>query len=453
MKYEIINSKLVKPKSSGNKFMVSLTIFLALLTYDGAIRKWLLPASEQLTFVIKDFFLFFSIIYLIKYLSSEERRDVFYGISLPYFFYCLLNFLSGNAPNLFIGFWGLKTYFLYYGVSIIIYKLCSNINDFNILLEKIYPYLVFPPSILGLLQVALPSDNILNIQIRSDSDALAFFGDGLVRVSGTFSYLGGMAAFLSTMFGLGFYLILQRRTEKKFLISFFLLTLTLPVAGSRSVLAFSGYTFFSMLVLFAIFRIISTIMLVRILFVGLFGVALSLEFSPDTWMAIFERTRSLNEAGESQGRIVTAFTSAFHMFSIGGYFGFGPGAANSGAVALSLDQIPFSWFPVGTGFEEEQGRIVLELGFIGWLLSFLWRLMLFFESIHYCNKIFSTEKRIAGAYCGVYFLYSIYTGFGYYYGTYGLIGFFITLSMLLVLRKSSMQENMYQEGHRTLSLP
>ena len=56
-----------------------------------------------------------------------------------------------------------------------------------------------------------------------------------------------------------------------------------------------------------------------------------------------------------------------------GLIGFGAGAANLGAVALVSNVSPFSWLPAGTRFEQESGRLVLELGLLGWALSLLMR--------------------------------------------------------------------------------
>ena len=69
-------------------------------------------------------------------------------------------------------------------------------------------------------------------------------------------------------------------------------------------------------------------------------------------------------------------TNAFDYFEISGFLGFGAGSANLGAPALAKDVAPFSWLPVGNQFEEESGRIVLELGIFGWLLSLVLRLAL-----------------------------------------------------------------------------
>ena len=67
--------------------------------------------------------------------------------------------------------------------------------------------------------------------------------------------------------------------------------------------------------------------------------------------------------------MITAFTNAFDFMGEAGLTGFGTGAANLAAVVLSGNVVPFSWLPFGGGFEEESGRIVIELGIIGWALS------------------------------------------------------------------------------------
>ncbi|MDH3644297.1 MAG: hypothetical protein OES38_19485, partial [Gammaproteobacteria bacterium] len=99
-------------------------------------------------------------------------------------------------------------------------------------------------------------------------------------------------------------------------------------------------------------------------------VVFSLSVQDVAWQALIDRTVA---ARGDQDRALTAFTNAFAHMNQAGLVGFGTGAANLGAVALASDVSPFSWLPLGATFEEESGRMVLELGVIGWSLSLLMR--------------------------------------------------------------------------------
>jgi len=100
-------------------------------------------------------------------------------------------------------------------------------------------------------------------------------------------------------------------------------------------------------------------------------VVISLYVQDTAWEAFIQR---VEENPQDENRTVTAFTNAFDFMEVAGFTGFGTGAANLGAAPLSGNAVPFSWLPVGDQFEEESGRIVLELGVIGWVLSVCMRI-------------------------------------------------------------------------------
>jgi hypothetical protein len=88
------------------------------------------------------------------------------------------------------------------------------------------------------------------------------------------------------------------------------------------------------------------------------------------WLALAERAE---RAQSDQSRTISAFANAFEYFQSAGSFGFGAGSATFGAPGLAKDKEPFSWLPFGHAFEEESGRIVIELGVVGWVISLTMR--------------------------------------------------------------------------------
>ena len=75
------------------------------------------------------------------------------------------------------------------------------------------------------------------------------------------------------------------------------------------------------------------------------------------------------------GRVALPFYSPVHAFEHGGLLGYGIGAAHQGAVSLVPDRPPGSWLG-GRMFEDEPGRVMVELGPIGFTLVFVSRIML-----------------------------------------------------------------------------
>lgn len=105
---------------------------------------------------------------------------------------------------------------------------------------------------------------------------------------------------------------------------------------------------------------------------------LSLTMQDVAWDAFSQRVMN---SREDENRALTAFTNAFEYFDVAGLTGFGTGAANLGSVGIVGEELAFSWLPFGLGFEEESGRIVLELGSVGWAISLAMRISLLLWSL------------------------------------------------------------------------
>ena len=135
--------------------------------------------------------------------------------------------------------------------------------------------------------------------------------------------------------------------------------------------------------------------------------AISLVFQDDVWAASMQR--AFGDAGD-EARTLTAFTNAFSYFEVAGFTGFGTGAANLGAPALASDIPPFSWLPVGNLFEEESGRIVLELGIVGWFFNLAFRTALLTWIIWLLRPYASGSSRWAVALAFPTIAYSFWVG-------------------------------------------
>lgn len=357
----------------------ALAAFLLLATYDGALRKWGLPGAQAVVFVVKDAVLAAALAYLAagkahRHIAATVPPFISY-VFWAYAIWVLLEGLNPHLPNPAVAVWGIKSHLLYAGLIILVPAALGDLDHTLKTLARIYPWLVIPVCALAIVQVYSPPDSFINQQLLDDPAVISYFGDAnLIRVSGPFSYISGMSAFsqITAVVGLALYVAGYR--SPFFLIGFAASIMSLPTTGARSVIAISLAGTALILVSAAVARILSSKDLFRIAVTLAIVVGISLFTQAAVWEAFeqrFEATRN------DEHRSVTAFTNSFDFLEIAGFTGFGSGAANFGSIALAPGRMPFSWLPPDIYFEEESGRIVLELGAIGWILSLAMRAALF----------------------------------------------------------------------------
>ena len=378
---------------------LGLGLFLLLLIYDGALRKWVLPSAEQILFVAKDALLLGLLVYAVLNRPRQPNASMqpaARALFLLYAAWVLLESGNLNLPSVLVGIWGLKAHLLYASLILLLPLAFANLDDVLRWLVKIYPWVVVPVCALAFLQLVSPADSFINQSLKGGTEGQAYFGEaGLLRVNGTFSYISGMAFFVQGAALLGMGLFLAGARSRLFLIGLGFSLAALPATGSRSVIASVAAGAFIMLLGAVVSRLIGTKMAVRIVLVSVLLGAISLQTQDTAWVALQQRTQMVAEHSGDIGRIFTAFTNAFTFFDTAGFLGFGSGSANMGSPALAKDVAPFSWLPNGLYFEEESGRIVLELGMFGWLFSQLMRVALFIWSAKLVLKGRTRTVRVA----------------------------------------------------------
>jgi len=352
----------------------ALGFFVFLLIYDGALRKWVLPGAEQLLFILKDAFLAFTLAFLLvpgrRYVVAAQLPPISGLLLNVYCFWVVADAFNINLPNIAVGVWGIKSHLLYAALLILVPVAFRDLDSLLAWCIKLYPWLVVPPCALAFLQLTSSPDSFVNQQVRGGLDMIAYFGDeSLVRVAGPFSYVTGMACFVQAAVVLGVGLFISGARSPKFLLGLGFCLAALPATGSRSVVVIGITSVLLMLFAGKASRLISLRTSVSI--AGALAALAVVGFlaQDSAWTALQERTRNISELQDDSSRAVTAFTGAFEFMEESGFAGFGSGAASLGSSALAPGVQPFSWLPGGDRFEEESGRLVLELGIVGWLIS------------------------------------------------------------------------------------
>lgn len=371
-----------------------LALFVVLLTWDGAIRKWVFPGAEQLIFVLKDGLLLLLALVLFEITRRSERGRLPSLQATLIMLYALLvcaEVLNPNSPNALVTIWGIKSHLLPAALLLVVPVVFRSCDDLQLWMTKRFGFLALPVCLLAFAQLLVGPTHPLNRVVRGEVDA--FFGSQeLVRVAGPFSYVTGMAAFVLMMFLFGSGLMLAGRRSASLVIGLLAVTAALPSTGSRGVIAGTAAGLASMLLAAVYARLLSPLAALRIVAAAAVLGLVSVRFQGIAWAALNERAAT---AGDStSGRLVETLFGGLAFIDVVPMFGFGAGTANFGSVALARDVAPFSWFPPGIQFESESGRVMLELGPLGWELSLALRLGLAMWAVRLLGKrnLPSTQK-------------------------------------------------------------
>lgn len=364
------------------RWRAAVQLAMVLLIFEGALRKWVFPASQDLIYFAKDVLL---LGVYVGYFQSRERRRVRLP-ALPVFYLLLalsaviglLQMFNPNLPNLLVGVFGFKAYFFYTPLLFVLPASFANDAELYRFLRR-YALIAIPVGLLATAQFFSPSSSVLNTYARTNQEnayIVTFGSSTYVRVTATFPFITGYTAYL---------------------LATVILTLTL--------LGVSGWRFKGNYLMFA--ALAMTIL--GMLMTGSRGpvLLLALLFPPYWWLGVI-RERGGGAAfgrllvalglvagvvvfvgedalgaflgraagvGDVRSRVTSPLLSPYLLIPDAGLLGFGIGSTHQTAAALAPDLPPYSWLR-GLIVEVESGRILLEVGALGFLLVYFSRIFL-----------------------------------------------------------------------------
>ncbi|MFL6210388.1 MAG: O-antigen ligase family protein [Pyrinomonadaceae bacterium] len=393
---------------------------MVIVVVEGAVRKWLLPSASEVVYFYKDILM---VVILLAYLTRVKKPHLLikgqlgllsaaFAAFIAYSVAALITILvaaatSQGGPHPLIGLLGIKVYCLYIPLTFLVPRMFPN-KEKLIRFLKWYSLIVLPVAILCAMQFSdLDQSSTLNKyagDVQGQTADIATFSDSAgnyyIRVTGTFSYISGLTAYLPTMFALLLGLISLRREVLSASIKwlFYLAVGTTVIAtfmsGSRApvviliAITLLFYCLTSMRNLFR--RLIQIAVLSGIIFAGLTSLF------PQAFDALYERALGDQErTGESLGRVSEPFTPPLDEAVYAGLTGFGIGVTQNAVPALmkKLDAQPASG-QVPIAPEGEAGRVMLELGVIGYLLYILLRVALIITVCKVCLSVRDPQSRI-----------------------------------------------------------
>lgn len=411
---------------------------LVLIVIEGALRKWVVPGAQDLAYFAKDLILVGSYIGFLR----DGERSRYAGPSLPIptillllaGLFGLIEVFNPELPALAMGVLGWKAYFWYVPMLWVVPAVFRTDVELWTFLRR-YTLLALPIGILGVAQFQAPAESALNAYARGGADAqIATFGnESRVRVTGTFSYISGYSMYLQATAILLLAQLATRRWQLKgdrwpllalgtTLLAMFttgsrgpviMLVLLLPIYFGLSVIGERGasHTFIRLATAAGVIAII----------LGLVG--------DEAIRAFRERAET---STDTSSRIAAPFLSPFAIVGQVGMFGFGIGATHQAAQQLVGNEALLLKIKMPQ-IEVETGRIMVELGPVGFLLIYLPRIYLILYAAQRVRRMKTVFHR---AICtsSLLFLLTQLTGAVVFEVTTGFYYWFFAGLLMLIIR-------------------
>lgn len=360
-KHSTIQSSNISQANAIRQIKVGIWIYLILLLFEGALRKWFLPSLATPLLVVRDpvalGVIFLSIHYRVLHWNLYLLLILLIGFST-----LSLSLLVGHG-NLYVALYGLRPILIHFPFMFVVASI-FNRSD----VEKVGNFLLWITPIMTLLialQFYSPQSAWVNRGIGGDMAGAGFSGAmGYFRPPGTFSFTNGTTLFYSLVACFVFYFWLVKSNTSQWLLT--LATVTVIVAIPLSI----SRAYFFQFIITTSFSLCCILANPRNLGKGLFiAFTLSLIFLALTQFSFFQigleafstRFETATEAeGGVNGVIGDRFLGGLFsaIFSAGEQplWGYGVGlGSNAGSMLLTGEKA----FLIAEG---EWARILGELG-------------------------------------------------------------------------------------------
>lgn len=352
--------------------------------FEGAVRKWIFPEYQQPVLLLKDVVLIFS---YVGYLFSanrnitQQKSGLLKAILILSVLFCCVQLLNPNLPSILLGLYGLKNYIIYIPLSFIIPDLIRTREDLRKFAIAAC-VISIPIALLGLYQFSQPPSSWINQYLSHEEgvdSVVATFGEGTgtgdfasgrARTSSTFSYIGGFVTFLMFAVPMAAALLLasvpKGRTAIIVLAALALSIGGAATTGSRLPFVIFAIAAFVMLPASAAKGLLSGGTVARLLVGGVLLGAIILVFSGGALSALEYRSATSDNPWE---RILAPATEVYDAYQTSPIIGTGIGTNSNASISIMGGTMP--WWLGGYAYEGEPARVMQELGFGGFTLIYL----------------------------------------------------------------------------------
>jgi hypothetical protein len=363
---------------SVRRWQLAVQAALVLLVFEGAIRKWLFPEAQDLVYFAKD------VLFLGAYagfLRSRRSRwsypqapALYAGLAFA-ILVGLLEVLNPRLPSILVGVLGFKAYFFYVPLLFVVPAVFPDDAALARFLKR-YVLTAFPVTLLSIAQFFSPPGSILNTYAQpTEASSISTFGTSkFVRTTGTFSYISGYTSYLLATTILLLILLTATRWRfkgnVKILAALGMTVLGMMMSGSRG-------PFFLLAMIFPLYWWLAVVRerqsgrtMVRLL-LGIGVLTAGLTSAGD--QAVTAISQRISSSEDITSRLTAPFLAPVHMVPYAGLAGYGIGSTHQAAAALAGGIT--NWLG-NLAPESESGRVMLELGPVGFFLVYFSRLML-----------------------------------------------------------------------------
>ncbi|MBW8873598.1 MAG: hypothetical protein JF614_01425 [Acidobacteria bacterium] len=357
---------------------------LILLIAEGALRKWVFPGAQDLIYFAKDVFFLGAYAGFLRDRAGGQVR--YHPPAMPVLYFALgmsailgvLEIFNPNLPNLLVGILGFKAYFLYVPLLFVVPAVFDGDAELYRFLRR-YVLIAIPVGVLAVTQFFSPTTSVINSYAwgATEFGYVATFGtSSYVRVTGTFSFISGYASYLLATAIL--ILTVLGASSWRFrgnLLTFTALGMTLLgmlMSGSRgpvAMLALISPLYWWL----AVAREGQAGAVFGRALLGLGLIAAGVVYLGGDALDAFVGRASAGT--DLPSRFSSPLKAPFLLLPQAGPLGLGIGSTHQTAAAVTPGIPPYSWLH-GLAVEVETGRIMVEIGAVGFLSVYFVRLLL-----------------------------------------------------------------------------
>jgi hypothetical protein len=385
---------------------------MVLVVFEGAVRKWLLPGAQDLIYFAKDVILIGA---YAGFLLARPRLRLRYPKAPGLYAGLVLGAAMGlfevfnpRLPNLLVGVLGFKAYFLYIPLLFVVPAVFPDDVALARFLRR-YVLIAFPVGLLSIAQFFSPPSSALNTYAQpTDIGSITTFGSSqFVRTTGTFSYISGYTSFLLAMTIIILMILTTTRWRFRGNFAVFaalgMTVLGMLMSGSRGPIFLLALVF-PLYWWLAVVREKQSGQTFRRLLLGLGLLVAGLSSAGEEAMTAFSQRAS--GAQDIASRLISPFVAPVNMLPYAGPLGYGIGATHQAATVVTPGIVPYSWLG-GIAPESESGRVMLELGPLGFLLIYSVRLALAFFTFRQVLRLRTAFHRAVAISALLFFLVQI----------------------------------------------
>lgn len=367
-----------------NNLRTLLWIYLGLLIFEGALRKWIVPALDTPLLVVRD-----PLVMWIYFQAWRHRLSFNNAFFMPNLVLAaataLLATIFGQG-NVFVTVYGLRTDYLQIPLIFLIPQILD--REDVIAMGRFLLYLSIPISALVILQFRSSPDSWWN---RGAMETQY----GTVRPSGPFSFIAGLVSFYALASAFLFFGYIQARMYKIWLLApvTFALLVASACSGSRSCLVSVG-----LVAVVAVLCVVTRrkggigIIVAAVLIALAIPVLSSFSVVQEGTEQLTQRFADTAAQGEDTRGFLDRYANTM-LRPLSGLdtlplFGYGLGIGTNAAAGMLRGHREF------IGPEEEWGRLIFECGPIFGLLLCLFRIALTvaiarraYEAFHHGNVL------------------------------------------------------------------